>query len=253
MPRKTILAVIASITVLTLNGCVSHAVLAPVALPETRKLEVGPIIDSSGMDVAPAIVARLNERKYFSAILVNEPSGKEVFLRGRVRVNSSKWTGNANHWIWLSSFLSGVLLIGGGLAVTIVGIDDGSVDPEIGYGLMGAGGGMLIASTIFRVAAPMNNAIIKTDGYLTVKIPGGEEKEFRIQDTVSTPWNDWSPSKLGYHVMDGIACAIAKSLYRDREMGIGQLVKPWNRKYYKRNKIENPMANKRKRISLLNN
>lgn len=62
-----------------------HSVKAPAAADAQAPVDIGPIVDESGVDVGPVVAARMRERRLGAARYTAAP-GQNPYVSGRVRV-----------------------------------------------------------------------------------------------------------------------------------------------------------------------
>jgi hypothetical protein len=161
-------AVLASASML---GCATmHSVNAPVH--GTTRIDLGPITDSHGIDIAPMVASRINELQLAKARLVIVRDAAVPYVTGRVTVDREEADNEKSPWgLYLWFF----------------------VVPTVAY-----------------IAEPAGDMKATVDADLTRQTGPTPGVSFKVKDAMHL-WYD-NTSKAGTEVFDGLARGIAANV-----------------------------------------
>jgi hypothetical protein len=189
-------------------GCADlHSVSPPRTPKRDAPVDIGPIVDESGVDLGPVVAARINERKLGDAHYVSA-AGENPFVSGRVQLKDGDAgvSGANKGGITLLAFgLNGVVL-GGTFFALGTAIDDLKVMKTPGAISMGIGA-VFLAGAIALLTQPSRFR----EGALTASLDvrrGDTSKSIQAVDKTTVHHDMKKDEQAGGPLLDGVVNAI---------------------------------------------
>lgn len=191
------------------TGCAdTHSIRPPRKPNAEARVDVGPIVDQSGVDVGPVVASRIRECRLGDAHYVSA-QGENPYVSGRIRVekgesgNSAAAEGGA---LLFATGLTGVIL-GGTFFGLGAGLKEDSLKSTgLAVGLISAA---VTAAGIFLLTQPSRYR----EGTVTASLDakrGATSTPIEVKDEANVHHSIHRDEEAGGPMLDGVANAISK-------------------------------------------